>query len=218
VVEIIMTQAHGSSYSVAHTILNGAFITPEAIEAEFGTVYTGNERDFLDRSLPAVAVLDILAEQNMLLFAGPQRTMTLQELIEFQPTFFESHASPLNWLNDPGEIFPIVDAVVAARWYAISMHVVEGSLYLPLSKQEALVSRPFDLPNVAEVVWAHIAYRRIRKRPLFNTSCPMRTSSRDKSGNIVGAVCMLKGDIIVKQVPCGGDISTTLGVVLCRRF
>jgi len=175
-------------YTLAFSILGKDFISADEIAASRGLSYTEDQLIELAKSLPDQTTLEQLRDSGMMLVAGPPTAMSLVDVRALHADYFYSKGPDQDdsgWYDDASEKFAKTDKVEALAWIAVRKEAVEDSFSKNWQEQQALVTEPMTIPNVAEAAWALSTYKAVRDVYLLE-NLYVRTSSVDSGGYRVG--------------------------------
>ncbi len=206
-------------YTLARSIMGKDFISAEEIAASRGLSYTERQLIELGKNLPNQAMLEALRDNGMMLVAGPPTAMSMLDIRTVHTDFFCSKGPDQDdsgWYDEANEKFARSDKVEALCWIALRKEPVEDSLNKTWLDQQALVTEPMMIPNVAEATWALTTYKAVRDIYLLEDFY-VRTSSVDSCG-----YCVRVGHFDADGLDIGycWDIvrRSALGVTASRKF
>jgi hypothetical protein len=129
-------------------------------------------------NVPSLDTLLKLKKNNYALIAGPISDVNFLN-INYEGEFFSVRSK--NRFEKEGHPFVERDVVRAGSWLMLRKREVPDSRLVDWDGQCDLVTRPERVPNVAEVIYGILAYRKLRKVDLLPDFF-VRTASMDKSG------------------------------------
>ncbi len=169
-------------FDLATMILGRDFISPEEITAKYPTlVYSEEQLDALEASLPKQQDLEWLRDNNYILLPGPNSPLSLLDIRNLNTAYFYSKTG--GWYSEAKQTFASTDKT-EVRWIALRKEAVPGSYSKNWEEQKVLLSGLELVPNAAEAVWCITAYKAVRNINLFRSTY-VRTSSLDADGDRV---------------------------------
>ena len=170
-------------YELAATILGKDFVTPEEIaSARVGVVYTEDQLEQFESSLPSREELEWLRDNGYMLIAGPPKEMSLLDIRDLNNEYFYSKTE--GWYSAEKEKFSRDDKATT-KWLKLRKREVPNSTNKTWDEQQPLLLEVEHVPNVAEVVWGVTSYKAVRGVYLL-PNVYVRTSSLGSGGDRVG--------------------------------
>ena len=177
------TTSATSNYNLARTILDKDFISPEEIMRSRHMAYTDSQLNTFDETFPSQEVIEWCHDNNYMVVAGPNKSMSLLEIRDLKSEYLYSKTG--SWYEETKETFSRNDKT-DTRWIMVRKDSVPKSTGKNWDEQQALLSEIEGTPNATEVVWAVTTYKAVRGVYLLS-NIHIRTSSLDSDG---GRVCV----------------------------
>jgi hypothetical protein len=167
---------------LCRSVLGKDFISPAEMAGIGNFSYSEEMLLNFTNNVPSFDTLLMLKKNNYVLIAGPTSDVNFLDIHECNSEFFSIKSK--NRFEKEGHSFVKGDVVRAGSWLMLRKKEVPDSRLANWDCQCDLVTRPERVPNVAEVIYGILAYRKLRKVNLLPDFF-VRTSSTDKSGDHV---------------------------------
>jgi len=153
-------------YELAHTIFGDNFISPEEVMGlSKGIVYTEDQIQKLQKTIPAQEILEWFHNNNFMLVPGPDNPMSLSELLNLRKKYFPESIVKNEgcvirqadlWYEDYSNYF---NEKVETKWYMINTHEIQKIPEIGWAQFGRI-----DLcSRLIELVWAILIYENVRK-------------------------------------------------------
>lgn len=200
-------------YELVRTILGKDFISPEDVmNSRKGITYTDEQLSQFGETVPAQEILEWCRDNNFMLVAGPNRSMSLLEIRTMKNGYFYSKEG--GWYAEQKQKFSQNDKV-ETKWYMIRKDIVPESTSKNWDEQHALIADTEFVPNAPEFVWAITTYKAVRGTYLFG-GIYARTSSLGSDGDHVLVGRFDDGGLVVSG-SCDSDRLSFLGLSVARK-
>lgn len=197
---------------LARFILGDDFITPEEVANARGLVYTDEQLEALEISLPSLEWIARCRANGYMLLPNPAEAMSLLQIRDLKRDIFYSKEG--SWYAD--QAFAREEKTKAATWLAVRKNIVPDSIDKNWQEQLTLISGIERVPNAAEACWALTTYKEVRGVNLIPTIYA-RTLSLDSHGDRV-----VVGDFVAEGLFIGSNEdhrrSDELGVSSAMNF
>lgn len=188
------------NYRLARLILGDDFILFKEIAVRCNLFYNKKTIEYFMETIPEEEMLCWIKDHGFVLIAGAPKKMSLLEIYDFNSQLFCFENERL--CKDGIYCFPRNERV-SANWLAIKRNLILDSEEKPLEKQKKLLSKRERIPNVSEVVWSEVVYKKVRGIWLSPPDVTTRTSSFEKdfssylsSSDNVGVKIIGKEDVV----------------------
>ncbi len=213
-------------YELVRTILGKDFISPEDVmNSRKGITYTDEQVAQFRKTVPVQEILEWCRDNNFMLVAGPNRPMSLLEILRpmnnarleilrqllMDNTYL--HPREYTWYYD--QKFAQKDKV-ETKWYMIRKDPVPESTFKNWEEQQLMISDVETVPNSAEFTWAITTYKVVREVCLFNGIC-VRTSSLYLDGNHVSVGNLSEDFYLEVNIRWGNNRRGNLGFSVARK-
>jgi len=161
----LRVQSSSHRKTIASEILGKNIIFPEQITDATEMLYTQEQLDVLDSTIPPVPILVWAKENNYIVFPGPPKPMGLLDIKIFRPSLFETGGGVLFHEEIDAEVNK---TKVLSQWYAVRSEPLPYSTNKSWVEQLALLRSVEFVPNAATMVWLLTSFSLVRGVRLLN--------------------------------------------------
>jgi hypothetical protein len=152
-------------YDLARLMLGDDFISPEEVARAHNFVYSSDQLEGFEESLPDMEKLLFLRSNGCTLIATPPTALNLLDVRTLDPSLFCSKTE--GWYEKEKQKFARAEFLSLGTWLVIRKDIVPNSLSKNWSQQKQLISDVEYIPMAVEVAYAITTYYKARGVRLF---------------------------------------------------
>jgi len=188
----------GKAFEAVSAQLDGRFVSPLDFE-RVGFKFSGEELLGLSETLPSREKLTELFKGRVTLVCGPNKPMTVSQIIKGVPSCFDPNAVDWCCVEESGDEKtqePFRKDLANPGWFAIRQGLIPRSTGLSADQGIALLGGDEMVPNVAEAAWVFMALKMAIRGDYVLNNISGRTSSKSVDGSEIFIGRMVRGYFI----------------------